>query len=138
MDANCSPRTCSNSTIDARTRRRNSETINSCVGSAMGRVPLEAAWIATVVIGVPIIQGFEREREKIHRMGRGTRKDTSSPRCGDLLAFKYATFYHDDVHHRSPPVSHRSGRDKGGLRSRKLCSIHHIGISHVTPRQGRL
>jgi len=58
----------------------------------MGRVPLEAAWIATVVIGVPIIQVFEREREKIHSMGRGTRKDTSSPRWGDPLVLKYATF----------------------------------------------
>jgi hypothetical protein len=58
----------------------------------MGRVPLEAAWIATVVIGVPIIHIFEREGEKIHGMGRGMRKDTSSPRCGDLPAFKYATF----------------------------------------------
>jgi len=58
----------------------------------MRRVPLEAAWIATVVIGVPIIHVFEREREKIHSMGRGTRKDTSSPRWGDLLASQYATF----------------------------------------------
>src|SRR5262245_16493497 len=78
IEANCHPKTCVNSAIDARTLRRNSETINSWVGSAMGRVPLEAAWRATVVIGVPIIQVFEREREKIHRMGRGTRKDTSS------------------------------------------------------------
>src|SRR5215510_16339602 len=117
-------------------RRRNSETMRSCVGSAMGRIPLEAAWIATVVIGVPIIHVFEREREKIHGMGRGTRKDTASARCGDQLTFKYAIFYHDDVHHRSPLESDRSGRDKGGLRSRKLCSIHHIGISRVTPRQG--
>src|SRR5262245_37519050 len=60
MDANCTPKTCSNSAIDTRTRRRNSETINSCVGSAMGRVPLEAAWIATVVIGVPIIHVLQR------------------------------------------------------------------------------
>jgi hypothetical protein len=58
----------------------------------MGRVPLEAAWIATVVIGVPIIHVFEREEEKIHGMGRGTRKDTSSPRWGDPLVLKYATF----------------------------------------------
>ncbi len=129
---------CINSAIDTRTRRRNSDTISSCVGSDMGRVPLEAAWIATFVIGVPIIHGFERQEEKIHAISRGMRKDTTSPRCGDRLTFKYATFYHDDVHHRSPPVSHRSGRDKGGLRSRKLCSIHHIGISRVTPRQGRL
>lgn len=138
IDATCSPSTCINSAIDTRTRRRNSDTISSCVGSDMGRVPLEAAWIATFVIGVPIIHGFERQEEKIHAISRGMRKDTTSPRCGDRLTFKYATFYHDDVHHRSPPVSHRSGRDKGGLRSRKLCSIHHIGISRVTPRQGRL
>jgi len=58
----------------------------------MGRVPLEAAWITTVVISVPIIHVFEREREKIHSMGRGTSKDTSSPRWGDQLSFKYATF----------------------------------------------
>src|SRR5215471_11944848 len=138
MEANCHPRTCSNSAIDACTLRRNSETINSCVGSAMGRVPLEAAWRATVVIGVPIIHGFESQGEKIHSMERGTRKDTLSPRCGDLLAFKYATFYHDDAHHRSPPVSHHSGRDKGGLRRRRVCSVHHIGIARVTPCQGRL
>ena len=65
----------------------------------MGRVPLEAAWISTVVIGVPIIHVFEREGEKIHVRGRDTMKDTSSPRCGDLLAFKCATFYTYDAHH---------------------------------------
>src|SRR5262249_12264168 len=137
MDAHWSLRTCSNSAIDTRTRRRNSETINSCVGSAMERVPLEAAWIATVVIGVLIIHVFERQGEKIHIMSRSRRKDTSSPRDGDVLVSKYATFSTYHAHHRSPSVSDRSGRDKGGLRSRKLCSIHHIGISRVTPRQGR-
>src|SRR5262249_2024898 len=137
MDANCTPSTCVNSAIDARTRRRNSETINSCVGSAMGKVPLEAAWRATVVIGVPIIPVFEREREKIHSMGRGTSKDTSSPRCGVLLACKYATVYHDDVHDRSPSGDDRSGRGKGGLR-RRFCSIYHSGMLRVTPRKVRL
>jgi hypothetical protein len=63
----------------------------------MRRVPLEAAWRATVVIDVPIIHVFEREREKIHGLGRGTRKGASSQRCGDLLTFKYETFYHYDV-----------------------------------------
>src|SRR5215475_4066424 len=114
MDAHCSPRTCSNSAIDARTRRRNSETINSCVGSAMERVPLEAAWIATVVIGVPIIHGFQRQGEKIYVMNRGTRKDTSSPIWEDMLAFKYATFYAHNAHNRSPSVDDRSGWEQGG------------------------
>jgi hypothetical protein len=41
----------------------------------MGRVPLEVAWRATVVIGVSIIHVFEREREKIHSMGRGMSKE---------------------------------------------------------------
>jgi hypothetical protein len=58
----------------------------------MERVPLEAAWRATVVIGVPIIHVFEREEEKIHALGRDMRKDTSSPRCGDRLTFKYGIF----------------------------------------------
>src|SRR5262249_5411819 len=83
MDAHCRPSTCINSAIDTRTRRRNSDTINSCVGSDMGRVPLEAAWIATVVIGVPIIHGFERQGEKIHAISRGMRKDTTSPKGED-------------------------------------------------------
>jgi hypothetical protein len=58
----------------------------------MGRVPLEAAWIATYVISVPIIYVFQREGEKIHGIGRGTRKGTSALSWGDLLALKYATF----------------------------------------------
>src|SRR5215470_12029349 len=55
-------------------------------------------------------------------MDRSMKKDTTLPRCGDRLTFKYATFYYGDVHHRSPQVSHHSGRDKGGRRSRRLCS----------------
>jgi len=55
-------------------------------------VPLEAAWIATFVIGVPIIHVFQRQGEKIHGRGRGRRKDPLPPRDGDVLAFKYATF----------------------------------------------
>jgi hypothetical protein len=58
----------------------------------MGRVPLEATWVATVVISVPIIHVFQREWEKIHGLGRGTRKYTSAQRAGDLLALQYATF----------------------------------------------
>src|SRR5262249_30035930 len=64
MEANCSPSTWVKSAIDTLTWRRNSDTMRSCVGSAMGRVPLEAAWISTFVIGVSIIHGFERQGEK--------------------------------------------------------------------------
>jgi len=44
------------------------------------------------VIGAPIIHIFERQGEKIHGRDRGTKKGARSPRGGDLLAFKYATF----------------------------------------------
>ena len=62
---------------------------------------------------MPIIQVFEREGEKIHGMGRGTSKDTSSLRCGDLLAFEHVTFYAYDEHHRSLSVCDRNGREQG-------------------------
>jgi hypothetical protein len=58
----------------------------------MGRVPLEAAWIATVVIDVSIIHGFQRQEEKIHVMSRDTRKGISALRWGNPLALKYVTF----------------------------------------------
>jgi hypothetical protein len=65
-------------------------------------------------------------------MDRGTRKDTSSPRCGDLLAFKYATF---SMHTTGVPrLVIAAARSKGGLRSRRVGSVLPTGMSRVTSR----
>jgi len=65
---------------------------------------------------VPIIHGYQRQGEKIRVMSRGTMKDTSSPRGGNLLVFRYATFYAHDAHYRSPSVDDLSGWEQGRAR----------------------
>src|SRR4029453_10053434 len=110
-DANCTPRTCVNSAIDARTRRRNSAIMSSCVGSDMGMVSLEAAWTSTMRHRCAHYTRLLEARGKIRVRGRGTREDTSPARGEDLLPFKYATFYTHDAHDKSPSVFALSGRE---------------------------
>src|SRR5215813_8202876 len=112
MDANCSPSTCVKSAIDTRTRRRNSDTMSSCVGSDIGRVPLEQRGEPQFVIGVPIIQLFQRQGETIiaaciegrrgqgHKVGHlSSERETHAPS---------SSYY---AHNRSPSMVDLSGRE---------------------------
>src|SRR5215470_4592477 len=71
IEANCNPSTCVNSAIDTLMRRRNSEIMKSCVGSDIGRVPLEVTWRATVRYRCAHYTGLREGRGENSRNGEG-------------------------------------------------------------------